>query len=238
MVSFFLYHESIPDPNDMTDLALAVEYIPLAIISILAISNPVSTATMFQVLTEKMSEEKKHLTAVRSTRFALVILVFFALTGMLLFQIFGFGIGAFRIAGGILLTITAIDMLHPKSESSEGNSARDISLIPMAIPFISGPGTIVTTVVLMSGAQGLGGGDMIIGIVASMGVFLAIAITIAVSYLGMKHSERVFRVLGEDGGKAMSKLMGLIVLAIAVQFIINGIGDVLPDLIHKGMEAL
>ncbi|WP_019178656.1 MarC family protein [Methanomassiliicoccus luminyensis] len=223
----------------MTDLSLALEYIPLAIISIIAISNPISTATMFNVLTEKMSEERKHQTAVKASRFSLYILVFFALTGMLIFQIFGFGIGAFRIAGGILLTITAIDMLHPKPEGlTDNDGTRDISLIPMAIPFISGPGTIVTTVVLMSGAQDLGGGDTLVWLLASAGVLLGIVITIAVSYLGMTESERVFRFLGEGGEKALSKLMGLIVLAIAIQFIINGIGDVLPDLVRKGMEAL
>lgn len=223
----------------MTDLSLALEYIPLAIISIIAISNPISTATMFNVLTEKMSEERKHQTAVKASRFSLYILVSFALTGMLIFQIFGFGIGAFRIAGGILLTITAIDMLHPKPEGlTDNDGTRDISLIPMAIPFISGPGTIVTTVVLMSGAQDLGGGDTLVWLLASAGVLLGIVITIAVSYLGMTESERVFRFLGEGGEKALSKLMGLIVLAIAIQFIINGIGDVLPDLVRKGMEAL
>ncbi len=234
-----MYHERIVRSNDMTDLSLALEYIPLAIISIIAISNPISTATMFNVLTEKMSEERKHQTAVKASRFSLYILVFFALTGMLIFQIFGFGIGAFRIAGGILLTITAIDMLHPKPEGlTDNDGTRDISLIPMAIPFISGPGTIVTTVVLMSGAQDLGGGDTLVWLLASAGVLLGIVITIAVSYLGMTESERVFRFLGEGGEKALSKLMGLIVLAIAIQFIINGIGDVLPDLVRKGMEAL
>lgn len=234
-----MYHERIVHSNDMTDLSLALEYIPLAIISIIAISNPISTATMFNVLTEKMSEERKHQTAVKASRFSLYILVFFALTGMLIFQIFGFGIGAFRIAGGILLTITAIDMLHPKPEGlTDNDGTRDISLIPMAIPFISGPGTIVTTVVLMSGAQDLGGGDTLVWLLASAGVLLGIVITIAVSYLGMTESERVFRFLGEGGEKALSKLMGLIVLAIAIQFIINGIGDVLPDLVRKGMEAL
>jgi multiple antibiotic resistance protein len=97
----------------MSDLVTALEFIPIAIISIMAISNPVSTSTMFLVLTERMSKEEKKRTATRSSRYSLFILLFFALTGMLMFQIFGFGIGAFRIAGGILLVITAIDMIRP-----------------------------------------------------------------------------------------------------------------------------
>lgn len=216
----------------MSDLALAVEFIPLAIISILAISNPISTSAMFLVLTEHMSGERKYTTACRSARYSLFILLFFAITGVLIFQIFGFGIGAFRIAGGILLTITAIDMLHPRSEETGvEDHSRDISLIPMSIPFISGPGTIVTVIVLMSGARDLGQGDLAIELVAALGVFLGIIVTIVVSFFAMTRSEKIFRALGEGGWKAVSRLMGLIVLSIAVQFIINGIGDVLPDLV-------
>ncbi len=217
----------------MSDLGTALEFIPFAIISIMAISNPISTSTMFLVLTERMSDEEKKRTATKSSRYSLAILLFFALTGMLIFQIFGFGIGAFRIAGGILLVITAIDMLHPKSQGSEvGNDRRDISLIPMSIPFISGPGTIVTVVVLMSNARDMGQGSMSVEIVALLGVFLGIVLTIIVSYFAMMESERVFSVLGEEGGKVISRLMGLLVLSIAVQFIINGIGDVLPDFVR------
>ncbi|MBI0584163.1 MAG: NAAT family transporter [Methanomassiliicoccus sp.] len=216
----------------MSDLVTALEFIPLAIISILAISNPISTSTMFLVLTERMSDEEKKRTAVRSSRYSMAILLFFALTGMLIFQIFGFGIGAFRIAGGILLIITAIDMLHPKTQGSDVSEVRrDISLIPMSIPFISGPGTIVTVVVLMSTARDMGQGLMGVELVAALGVFLGIIITIVVSYLAMTHSEKVFSVLGQEGGKVISRLMGLIVLSIAIQFIINGIGDVLPDFV-------
>jgi multiple antibiotic resistance protein len=217
----------------MSDLVTALEFIPIAIISIMAISNPVSTSTMFLVLTERMSKEEKKRTATRSSRYSLFILLFFALTGMLMFQIFGFGIGAFRIAGGILLVITAIDMIRPNvNESEMGDGRRDISLIPMSIPFISGPGTIVTTIVLMSTSRDLGQGSLGIELVAALGVFLGIIITIIVSYVAMMQSERLFSILGEGGAKVMSRLMGLIVLSMAIQFIINGIGDVLPDFVR------
>lgn len=216
----------------MSELQAVLEFIPGAIIAIIVISNPVSTLAMFYTLTESMSEEGKLRTAKRSSRYSLGILLFFALTGMLLFQIFNFSVGAFRIAGGILLIATALDMLYPKEGmDTVADPTRDISLIPMAIPFISGPGTIVTVVVLTSTAKNLGNGDAGIAAVAYGGVILGILILIAISYLVMVHSERLFSLMREEGRKALTKLMGLIVLSIAIQFIINGIGDVLPGFV-------
>ena len=176
-----------------------------------------------------MTDEAKLRTAKKSSRFSLAILVFFAITGLLLFELFNFSIGAFRIAGGILLIATALDMLYPKEGGdSTSDPTRDISLIPMAIPFISGPGTIVTTVVLVSNAQNLANGDLGTALIAYGGIFLGIGILITISYQVMIHSERLFSLMREEGRKAVTKLMGLIVLSIAIQFIINGIGDILP----------
>ncbi|NLI73407.1 MAG: MarC family protein [Euryarchaeota archaeon] len=213
----------------MSGLTTALEFIPGAIIAIIVISNPVSTLAMFYTLTQNMTDEAKLRTAKKSSRFSLAILVFFAITGLLLFELFNFSIGAFRIAGGILLIATALDMLYPKEGGdSTSDPTRDISLIPMAIPFISGPGTIVTTVVLVSNAQNLANGDLGTALIAYGGIFLGIGILITISYQVMIHSERLFSLMREEGRKAVTKLMGLIVLSIAIQFIINGIGDILP----------
>ncbi len=216
----------------MSALQAALEFIPGAIIAIIVISNPVSTLAMFYTLTESMSEKAKLRTAKKSSRYSLSILLFFAITGMMLFQIFSFSVGAFRIAGGILLIATALDMLYPKEGvDTIADPTRDISLIPMAIPFISGPGTIVTVVVLTSTAKKLAGGDAGIAAVAYSGVFLGIIILISISYFVMVRSEKLFSLMREEGRNALTKLMGLIVLSIAIQFIINGIGDVLPGFV-------
>jgi multiple antibiotic resistance protein len=222
----------------MSDLGTALEFVPAAIVAIVAISNPFSTATMFLILTRCMSHEERLNTATRSAIYSLYILLFFAITGLLLFQLFGFSIGAFRIAGGILLMITAIGMLNPKPAGEMTDCPKDIALIPLAVPFISGPATIVTVIVLMSGAQGRFAIGPLEGTIAALGVFLGIFTVTFLSYLAMKHSERIFSALRAEGRKAISRLMGLIVLAISVQFIINGIGDVLPDLIRAAMEGL
>jgi multiple antibiotic resistance protein len=169
----------------------------------------------------------------RALKYSVGILVFFSMTGLLLFHLFGFSIGAFRIAGGVLLFTTAVTMLNPQTSHEEaGDAADNIALIPLSIPFIAGPGTIVTVVVLMSEAQSiLKSQDVIKGILCIMGVYVGIALCIGISYLMMARSEAIDKRLKEGGRKVVTKVMGLIVMAIAIQFIINGIKDVLPEFI-------
>jgi multiple antibiotic resistance protein len=215
----------------MSDLGLGIEFIVGAIISIIVISNPISTSAVFIALTEGLSPERKRAVATKSIRYSSGILVFFALTGLLVFQIFGFGIGAFRIAGGILLFSTSVGMLYPKESGVAAEMrSNDISLIPLAIPFTSGPGTIVTVVVLMSEAMNmLTTKDVLTGGLAVLGVYLGIAVTVYISYNMMIRSERIDRFFGEGGRNVVTKLMGLMVMAISIQFVINGIKDILPE---------
>lgn len=221
----------------MSDVITAIEFVPAAIIAIIVISNPISTSAVFLALTEGMSSEEKIKIIKRSVRYSLFILLFFAVTGLLIFEIFGFGIGAFRIAGGILLFSTAVGMLNPSSSKQAAkDTSQDIALIPLSIPFTSGPGTIVTVVVLMSEAERIlieGGPGP--GIIAIAGVFIGIIVVILVSFYMMAHSERIYAVLKEGGRKVVTQLMGLIVMAISIQFIINGIKDILPELIDAAI---
>jgi multiple antibiotic resistance protein len=216
----------------MVDLALAASFIGGAIISIIVISNPLSTSAIFIALTEEMKHSEKLEIAKRSVRYSTGILIFFALTGMLLFQVFGISIGAFRIAGGILLFTMAVHMLNPKGREKEAEeAAADMALIPLSIPFTAGPGTITTVVVLISEAVNLVDSEGILtASLAATGVFIGIAVTVGVSYLMMMNSDRVDERLG-TGRRVVTRLMGLIVMAIAIQFIINGIKDVLPEFI-------
>ena len=215
----------------MGDLVIGLEFIVAAIVSIIVISNPISTSAIFISLTEGMSNEQRRRIASKSIRYSGGILVFFALTGLFVFQIFGFGVGAFRIAGGVLLFSTAVGMLNPKESGADVEERfRDIALIPLAIPFTSGPGTIVTVVVLMSEAMNLlTEHGALAGGLAVLGVYLGIAVTIIVSYNMMVQSEHIDRFFGEGGRKVVTRLMGLLVMAISIQFVINGIKDILPE---------
>lgn len=216
---------------DMSDLVLGLELVLAAIISIIVISNPVSTSAVFIALTRGMGSAERRAVAGKSVRYSLGILIFFAITGLLVFQLFGFGIGAFRIAGGVLLFSTAVGMLNPKDSSSAAEErSKDIALIPLSIPFTSGPGTIVTVVVLMSEAMNhLQTSGALVGSLAIDGVYIGIGVTILVSYTMMVRSETVDRFFGEGGRNVVTRLMGLLVMAISIQFVINGIKDILPE---------
>lgn len=222
----------------MVDWALIAGFWSGAIISIIVISNPISTSALFIALTEKMTHEERLALAKESVSYSTAILIFFALTGMALFQLFGFSVGAFHIAGGVLLMTTAISMLNPKPRHEEiSEQAENIAIIPLAIPFTAGPGTIITVVVLMSEALNFANGhDLTTVILAAIGVFVGIAVTIFVSYQVMVRSEYIDARLG-SGRRVVTKLMGLFVMAIAVQFIINGIMDITPEFVRIVDEA-
>lgn len=157
-------------------------------------------------------------------------MLFFSVTGLFIFSLFGFGVGAFRIAGGIILFTFAVTMVFPKPHKPAEHYPSDIALIPIAIPFISGPGTIVTVVLLMSDASRyLSEEGLAFGAIALAGVYLGILITIYVSYVMMVRSEAIYERLKDEGRAIMTRMLGLIVMAIAVQFVINGIKDILPE---------
>ena len=223
----------------MTDWVLVIETILASIVSIVVISNPLSTSAVFIALTKGMGTDEKAAIVRRTIRISAMVLILFALTGFLIFQLFGFTVGAFRIAGGVLLMTTALDMMRPEESSTQAErTSADIAIMPLAIPFTAGPGTIVTVVLLMSGAQANLDTDLVYGIVSMAGVLLAIVVALFVSYYVMMQSERVDAFLQEGGRSIVTKLMGLIVLAIAVQFIINGVIDIVPDLVSAVQEAL
>lgn len=223
----------------MVDVVLLLEFTALAIISILVISNPLSTSAIFIALTEDMKKDEKIAIARRSIKYSGPILIFFTLTGLLLFELFGFSLGAFRIAGGVLLFTTAVSMMNPKPASKEAQvTSTDISLIPLSIPFTSGPGTIVTVVVLSTEAQNVLRQDLFTGLLLYAGIFLGIIVLLVVVYTMMRNSEKVDALLGEGGRNVVTKIMGLIVMAISVQFVINGIKDILPELVRIALASM
>jgi multiple antibiotic resistance protein len=153
------------------------------------------------------------------------VLVFFALFGHLVFRVFGISLGAFRVAGGILLLITALDMLRAETsktktspaETSEAVEKDDIAIVPLAMPMLAGPGAIATVMVLI--AQG---GD---ALPATLAVVLAIALTFLGTYLVLRGATVVQRVLRRSGVAILQRVMGLILAAIAVQFMADGARD-------------
>jgi len=188
----------------------------VAISSLIAIMEPFSTTAIFMSLTDGMDEAKKRGIISRSMKVSAVVLVFFAITGNLLFTLFGITISAFQIAGGILLVTVALKMLYPGKDGMSSYAAGDIAIMPLAIPLTSGPGAITAVILLTSQASGL----LEISI-----VYVGIIIGVAISYFAMLYSNRLSSVMGKDGLRLITALMAIIILAIAVQFIINGIAS-------------
>jgi multiple antibiotic resistance protein len=185
----------------------------LTIGSIIAVMEPFSTTAVYVTLTKDMDSEKKRKIIRRSMVTSFIVLVFFTFTGHLLFRVFGITIPAFQIAGGMLLVSVAIGMLNPKEEGISYGRGEDIAIVPLSFPLTSGPGSITTVILMVSRAENL---------VETSFVPLAILVGVLLSYVAMMFSSRLLKRLGDDGLRVVAALMAIIVLAIAVQFIIDG----------------
>lgn len=201
-------------------------YLLITIAGIFVIVNPLTTAFAFMSIMANASEEKKKMIAVRAVKISTGIFFIFALLGSVIFQLFGITLAAFRIAGGIILFGIAMGMIskrgiEEKEQSGpEGEIADDVSIIPLAIPFISGPGSIATVMILTSEAPTIYHTGL---------VFLAVLITTVTCYFSMVYSNVIVRYLGDSGKQIITKIFGLILAVISVQFVINGIASVLVD---------
>lgn len=193
----------------------------VTISSIIAVMEPFSTIAVYATITKRFDSAKKDKIISRSMLLSLIVLVFFALTGHLLFNIFQITIASFQIAGGILLVAVALQMLDVGKPDDLEERGKNVAIVPLAFPLTAGPGPITAVILLMSRSG---------GILDSVFVFVGILAGIAIIYVGMKYSSRLFKLLGDDGLRVVTALMAIIVLAIAVQFIIEGIADVIPQI--------
>ncbi len=203
-----------------------LSYLLITIAGIFVIVNPLTTAFAFMSLTTKMSELRRKEIAMKATRISTSLFFIFALLGGLIFQLFGITLAAFRIAGGIILFGIAMGMITSRNGGDEtttkpeGEIADDISVIPLAIPFISGPGSIATVMILTSEAP---------TIYHTVIVFFAVLFTTVSCYFSMVYSKVIVRYLGDAGRQIITKVFGLILSVIAVQFVVNGIANVVVD---------
>lgn len=185
--------------------------------------NPVSTAAVYAILTEDLTKEEQKEVVKTSMKIGFFVLAFFAISGQILFSIFGLTAPAFKIAGGFLLVTIATGMLHPKHRTEySAEDLENIAIVPLAFPLTCGAGTITTVILLASEAK---------DIVENILVFLAIALAIGVSYAGMTYSSSIFRFIGEHEIRVIVKLLAIFVLAIAVQFLISGISEAMPQIL-------
>jgi multiple antibiotic resistance protein len=197
----------------MVTVLAIIEFAIVAISSIVAVMNPLSTTAIFLTLTKGEKSEENRKTAAKATKLGGVLLAFFALSGTIIFQLFNIELFSFQIAGGILLVTMALKMLSEKNGYSSVDR-EDISIIPLTFPLTAGPGTILTVILIFSQATTL---------FETIFVFVAIAIGVLLSYQGMIHAHQLLKYFGKEGVQVVSSLMAIIVLAMAIQFITGGI---------------
>ncbi|QYZ79941.1 NAAT family transporter [Methanofollis formosanus] len=203
----------------------------LAISSVIIVVNPLAATLLYVSLTEGMESAEQWSVARTACRYALAVLLVFGLAGGLILQIFGITLEAFRIAGGLLLFGIGMDMVYARSsrakisptEREEGLDADDVGVMPLAIPMIAGPGAITTVIVLTQEATSYHPAGVLITVVA-------VAVTIGITYLMFSRSETIVRRIGQREYRAVNRLMGMMLIAIAVQFIITGIRSAFPVL--------
>jgi multiple antibiotic resistance protein len=199
-----------------------------AFVSIFVTLDVIGNIPIFLSITPHNSEAERARMITRALLAVLVVLVLFALFGNLIFRIFGVTIEAFRIVAGLLLLKIAFDMMeakptrvrHTPEEDVEGQKAEDVALIPLAIPLLSGPGTI-STVIALTGQTA-----KTTAAVPAFGALLAaIVVNVLIAYVALRSATAISRFLKEAGMRVFTRIIGLILASIAVQFIITGIRD-------------
>jgi multiple antibiotic resistance protein len=196
----------------------------LAITSVVAVVEPGSNIVIYLSLTEGMDKRQKRRIIDKAMRISFIVLAFFAVAGQLVFSFFNVTIFAFEIAGGVLLVDVALRMLHPRKNEYTAEELEDVAVVPLAFPLTAGPGSITTVMLLMSQASGP---------IEWPFVLIAIFISVLLSYVGMVYADRLVGRLGKEGLRVVTRIMAIVVLAIAVQFIINGVTGVTNRFIHQ-----
>ena len=199
------------------------DYLQFALItftSVLFIVDPVAVIPTYLVITHGGTKAQRAHTATRACIAAALMLVVFAVAGRLIFRLFGITLPAFRVAGGAILWLVAMDMLRGQrttqesdAEIVEGQVKDDVALTPLAIPMLAGPGAISTVMVLAGQAR---------GVPQQLAILLSIVVTALVSWVTLRAGEGLHARLGQTGIRVLTRIMGLLLAAIAVQFVMTG----------------
>jgi multiple antibiotic resistance protein len=212
-------------------VTMDVAFYAAVIVTIFAIVDPLGTLPFFVALTDGLAEADRQIVLRRSVIVLGVVLTLFALLGRFLFAVFGFTLGAFEIAGGILLFLVAFDMLqgevtrtkfNPLDREEAAQHRDEIAVVPLGIPLLAGPGAISTVMIY----EGSAGGDPWL-IVAT---YVAILVTAAATFVIFRLGQPILRRIGRTGVMAMTRVLGLILAALGVQFVLNGLSSVAPHL--------
>lgn len=202
----------------------------LCLTSFFTLTNPLSIMPIFLTMTDGFSDMERKAIVKRATIVSFITLVMFAVSGQLLFKFFGISTNGFRVVGGVIFFAIGWDMLQARitkvklKEDEIKTYAKDISITPLAIPMICGPGSITNAIVLMEEADTFW---MQVVLIAS------IAIVYLLTFIILRAATRINKIIGETGNNVMMRLMGLILMVIAIEFFVSGIKPILIDILRQ-----
>lgn len=212
----------------------------LCITSFFTLMNPLATAPAFSAATADLTPRERRGVALKAALIALGILLVFAFLGDLIFRFFGITVHGFRIAGGVLFFGMGLSMLQAKEVRFKGEHAEDdhkrelvdaghdFAITPLAIPMIAGPGAIANVMIQTGDAPGLAGRLVLLA---------SILVVITSVYLVLVGADRIIAAIGRNGLNVLKRIMGLIVMVIAVEFCVAGLRPIVVGMIREGMGA-
>jgi len=203
-----------------------VRFSVLALSSIFFLVDPFAAIPSFLAITESADPKRRKRMARKAALTCFIVLTSFALGGQLIFKMFGITLPAFEVAGGLILLLIGLDMLEAKrsatqeamGDTEEASHKEDAGIVPLGIPMLAGPGAISSVMVLVGQVPSLWHWE----IGAMLG---AIAVTALVIYWVLAGAGRVRQVMGETGIRILVRIMGLLLVALAMQFFVNGLMD-------------
>lgn len=197
--------------------------------SLFTITSPLSTMPVFLTMTQSLDEKERRAVAIRATLVACCALLLFVLAGQFLFKFFGISTNGFRIVGGIIIFRIGFDMLQAKytpmnlRKEEIKEYANDVSVTPLGIPLLCGPGAIANAIVLMQEAHSF---EM------KTALIVAIVLVYVVTFCLLRWAGQLVKFIGETGNNVMMRLMGLILMVIAVECFVSGARPILTEILH------
>ena len=202
----------------------------LCFTSFFTLTNPLGTMPVFLTMTNGMSDDERKTIVRRATIVSSITLMVFTFSGQFLFKFIGISTNGFRIAGGIIIFTIGFDMLQARyskanlKDEEVKTYVNDISITPLAIPMLCGPGAIANGIMLMEDANTLIKKILLVSVIASV---------YFITFLILRASTRLNKYMGETGNNVMMRLMGLILMVIAVECFVSGFKPIMIDILQQ-----
>ena len=200
----------------------------LSFTSIFTMINPLGVIPVYTTMTSEMSAHEAKGVAYKAVLIAFIILIVFAFSGRFIFEFFHISVNSLRVVGGVIFFMAGYDMLQARLIRTKSDDqtvkeyAKDIAITPLAIPIISGPGAITAAIVMMNDAH---------EITQKLFVVIAIVLAFIITLFLLLGARNVIKFLGDSGNKVLMRIMGLIVMVIAVEFLFSGLTPIVREML-------